>query len=138
MLKKLLNIIKIKYTRLVVKRQWKVGNRISFNCQYLTPDENKLVQLIKQKSKDESVEVLIAPLSEKRYIIDKSNHIYIIMDCCDFTVLSENSKLRYHLPVIVSDFIWEFVDRQIEKKRIKLEDEINNMIGISLDNLLIK
>ena len=131
-------IFRIRFARNKIKYLWKHQKRISLTDERISNEEHMLIKLIKSKAVTPSTQILIAPLSNKRYIIDKENKLYIIMEHTSFTVISESSKLRYYLNQNVSDYLWRFVDNEVEKKRMLLEREIESMVSISLCTLLEK
>lgn len=130
--------IKIMFERIKINYLWKTQKRISLKDERIPNEEHLVIKLIKRAAINSGSEILTAPISNKRYIIDKENSIYIIMDGNSFSIISKTSKLRYYLNPSIGEFLWNFVDKEIEKKRSVLEKEINEIVTVNLDDILNK
>ena len=129
---------KRQYDRMKINYLWKTQKRISLKDDRLSEEEHVLIKLIKKISVNPSTQILTAPVSNKRYIIDKDNVVFIIMEHNAFTIISDTSKLRFYLNSNISEYIWNFIDKEIEKRRKILENEIHETVSISLDKILKK
>ena len=130
--------IKIMFERIKINYLWKTQKRISLKDERISNEEHLVIKLVKKAAINSGSEILTAPISNKRYIIDKENSIYIIMDGNSFSIISKTSKLRYYLNPSIGEFLWNFVDKEIEKKRSVLEKEINEIVTVNLDDILNK
>jgi hypothetical protein len=88
----------------------------------------------------ENTKFAIAPLSEKRYIINESLGMFIVLEPDMRTV--ELTNHVYHYTVKMSDKTFKSIantfDKKVEGIRVKYESEIHNQIQHSLHNVLEK
>lgn len=126
---------KIKLQRIYIKYLWDRGKRFPLKNK-LTNDENKFISIIKKNSILEDVEILSDVIMNKRYIVNRNSNIYIIMDNVKIILVSKNIKMSYYFDYDIINHIWDFTSRQITKKRNKLEKEIEEIVDVSLDNIL--
>lgn len=88
----------------------------------------------------EDTKFAIAPLSEKRYIINESLGMFIVLEPDMRTV--ELTNHVYHYTVKMSDKTFRSIantfDTKVEGIRIKYEQEIHTQIQHSLHNVLQK
>lgn len=88
----------------------------------------------------EDTKFAIAPLSEKRYIINESLGMFIVLEP-DLRTMELTNHV-YHYTVKMSDRTFRSIannfDNKVEKIRAKYESEIHNQIQHSLHNVLEK
>lgn len=101
-----------------------------------TSYEKTCFQICLKVIKHPETKFMIAPMSNKRYIENKSMDIFITMN--DGVVDLTNHV--YHYNVKLSKRDWERVsfifDNETEKRRLNYEDLINSQIKNSLHNVL--
>ena len=102
-------------------------------------EEKYCIDICKKLIQYSSSKLTIAPLSNKRYIKNDSNDMFIVIQdrtislinhVYSYNVYIENDKLYYE---ILTHF-----DSELEKRRIELEDEIRSNIKHSLKSILEK
>ena len=98
--------------------------------------EKTCFQICLKAIKHPDTKFMIAPMSNKRYIENKTMDIFITM----FDNRVDLTNHIYHYNVKLSNRDWERItyvfDNETEKRRIDYEDTINSQIKNSLHNVL--
>ena len=129
--------LKYKFKRFIVKYKLFEGHLLKENFEY-TGYERICSAIVRKTINHVDTKYTIAPLSNKRYLINKTLDIFIIM---------EDSKVEitnhvYHYDVVVGDRNWErlskMYDGKVETIRQEYEDQIMSQIEHSLENIIKK
>jgi hypothetical protein len=98
--------------------------------------EKTCFQICLKAIKHPDTKFMIAPMSNKRYIENKTMDLFITM----FDNRIDLTNHIYHYDVKLSNRDWERIifvfDSETEKRRIDYEDTINSQIKNSLHNVL--
>jgi len=105
------------------------------------PKEEELycIEICKKLIPNRDSKLTIAPLSNKRYIKNDNNEMFIVIQ--DRTISLINHVYSYNV-FIENDKLWSDIiscfDNELEKRRVELEDEIKSNIKHSLKSILDK
>ena len=102
-------------------------------------EEKYCIDICKKLIQYSSSKLTIAPLSNKRYIKNDSNDMFIVIQ--DRTISLINHVYSYNVYIendkLYNEILTHF-DSELEKRRIELEDEIRSNIKHSLKSILEK
>jgi ferric iron reductase protein FhuF len=117
-------------------RKWNRNHKVFKAPEIVNGYENISCAIVRKMISHPDSKFTIAPLSEKRYIVNKTVDIFVIIE--DGKV--EITNHIYHYDVKFSNRDWERItyvfDNETEKRRIDYEDIINSQIKNSLHNVL--
>ena len=86
----------------------------------------------------ENSTLMSTPISNKKYIRNDENDIFVILDSNHVQVINH----IYSYNVLLSDKSWDFLtsyfNNEVERRRIEFEKEITSNIQHSLKNILTK
>jgi hypothetical protein len=127
-----------KLKRKIQKKYISLVRTLQYQNNQKTIYESECISICKKLiNKDGSV-LLTTPISNKKYIRNEENDIFVILDSNNVQVI--NHIYSYH--VILSDKSWEFLtshfNNEVERRRIEFEREITSNIQHSLKNILTK
>jgi hypothetical protein len=98
--------------------------------------EIECISICKKLIKMEDSILLMAPLTEKRYVKNESKGIHIIMEKYNVQIINH----IYSYSITLGDKSWgklvDFYNQEIEKRRDQFESEIRSNIKHSLKNIL--
>lgn len=88
-------------------------------------------------NKEESI-LMAAPISNKKFIKNEENDIYVILDSYNVQVINHIYSYNVYLSEKSWDYLISYFNNEIEKRRMEFEKEITSNIKHSLQNILIK
>lgn len=111
-----------------------------FDPKPIIPEEEKItIEICKKLLEDESSSLFLAPSSNKRFVVNKSRDIFIVIH--EHTINLINHVYSYSIYVSDSQSYVDVVnkfDKVLDDERLKLEEEIKNNIQHSLSSILNK
>lgn len=81
---------------------------------------------------------MAAPISNKKFIKNEENDIYVILDSYNVQVINHIYSYNVYLSEKSWDYLISYFNNEIEKRRMEFEKEITSNIKHSLQNILIK
>lgn len=84
--------------------------------------------------KDDTI-LLISPITNKRYIRSEDEQLFIIIDDIEFTIVNHTYSYNIKLEPKAAKRISTIFDNEVEKRRIKMENEIRSNVKHSLSNI---
>jgi hypothetical protein len=127
-----------KLKRRIQKKYISVFRLFQFQNNQKTIYESECISICKKLiNKDGSI-LLTTPISNKKYIRNEENDIFVILDSNNVQVINH----IYSYNVLLSDKSWDFLtsyfNNEVERRRIEFEREITSNIQHSLKNILTK
>lgn len=124
--------------RLVLKTRIFYRKRFSRNVKNYTSNEIKSSAIFRKMVNHPNSNLLIAPLSQKRYIKNKKLGIFIILS--DFRLNITNHVYNYDIDINwdLSKKLQKLFDERVETSRVLLESEMQGQIQHSLLKILDK
>lgn len=127
-----------KLKRKIQKKYISLVRSIQFQNNQKTIYEAECISICKKLiNKDDSI-LLTTPISNKKYIRNEENDIFVILDSNNVQVINH----IYSYNVLLSDKSWDFLtsyfNNEVERRRIEFEREITSNIQHSLKNILTK
>ena len=112
--------------------------RDKFNPKPIISDEERYATSIAKNliSLDDSI-LYLAPISNKRFIRNDKNNIYVVIDVRNILII--NHTYSYSVYIESDDLYFQVVEcfnQTMEKKRLEFEKEIKKNIQHSLKNIL--
>jgi hypothetical protein len=96
-------------------------------------------EICKKLISDQNSKLTISPLSNKRYIKNDEQKMFVVIENRVITII--NHVYRYNVYFERDEYytqIVQMIDNEVEKKRIELEEEIKSNIEFSLKKILNK
>lgn len=103
----------------------------------ITEEERFCYEICKKLIINSESKLTIAPVSNKRYIKNDENQMFIVI--CNGTIMLINHVYSYSVYCDFDDNYNELIrlfDNEVEKRRIELENEIKSNIQHSLKKIL--
>lgn len=127
-----------KLKRKIQKKYISLVRALQYQNNQKTIYEYECISICKKLiNKDDSI-LLTTPISNKKYIRNEENDIFVILDSNNVQVINH----IYSYNVLLSDKSWEFLtshfNNEVERRRIEFEREITSNIQHSLKNILTK
>jgi hypothetical protein len=88
-------------------------------------------------NKEESI-LMSTPISNKKYIRNEENDIFVILDSYNVQVINHIYSYNVYLSEKSWDYLINYFNQEIESRREDFEKEITSNIKHSLQNILIK
>jgi hypothetical protein len=88
-------------------------------------------------NKEESI-LMSTPISNKKYIRNEENDIFVILDSYNVQVINHIYSYNVYLSEKSWDYLINYFNQEIERRREVFEKEITSNIKHSLQNILIK
>ena len=127
--------------RLKRKIQKKYINLIrltQFQNNVVSEYEKDCILICKKLIKKEESILMSAPISNKKYIKNDENDIFVILDSYNVQVINHIYSYNVYLSEKSWDYLISYFNNEIEKRREEFEKEITSNIKHSLQNILIK
>jgi hypothetical protein len=122
----------IKYK--LAKKKWQFKNKLK---KPYIPNETELnvIYIVSSLIKDEKSTMLIAPISGKKYIQNKSRNMFIILNDLEITISNNVAMYYYNLKVdlSVSNKLSRHFNNVLESRRAKMETETVAGVTSNLD-----
>ena len=120
-------------------QKWFISTvRIATPRQQKSQYERDCISICKKLILKEDTILLLTPISNKRYIRNEENHIFVILENHAVKVINH----IYSYTVILDTNSWlnvvSIFDNEVEKRRDEFEKEITSNIKHSLKNILTK
>ena len=124
-----------KFRRLVQK--WYISLvRMSTPSHHKSEYERDAIAICKKLIQKEETILLLTPISNKRYIRNEEQDIFVILESNSIKVINH----VYSYVIFLEDKSWEHIklyfDTEVEKRREEFEIEITSNIKHSLQNIL--
>ena len=127
--------LKYKFKRFIVK--YKLFEKSIFKDPFeYTGYETICVAIVRKTINHKDTKYTIAPLSNKRYLVNKTIDIFVILE--DSKVEITNHVFNYNIRLSQRDWqrIVYIFDTETEKRRTEMEQEVNSQIKNSLYTVL--
>jgi hypothetical protein len=127
-----------KLKRKVQKKYISLARTVQFQNNQKTIYESECISICKKLIIKENSTLMSTPISNKKYIRNDENDIFVILDSNHVQVINH----IYSYNVLLSDKSWDFLtsyfNNEVERRRIEFEKEITSNIQHSLKNILTK
>lgn len=116
------------------KKKWQFKNKLK---KPYVPSETelKVIYIVSSLIKDEKSIMLMAPISGKKYIQNKSRNMFIILNDVEITISNNVAMYYYNLEVdlSVSKKISRHFNNVLESRRITMEHDTVSGVSSNLD-----
>jgi len=116
------------------KKKWQFKNKLK---KPYVPSETelKIIYIVSSLIKDEKSIMLMAPISGKKYIQNKSRNMFIILNDVEITISNNVAMYYYNLEVdlSVSKKLSRHFNNVLESRRITMEHDTVSGVSSNLD-----
>lgn len=116
------------------KKKWQFKNKLK---KPYVPSETelKVIYIVSSLIKDEKSIMLMAPISGKKYIQNKSRNMFIILNDVEITISNNVAMYYYNLEVdlSVSKKLSRHFNNVLESRRITMEHDTVSGVSSNLD-----
>lgn len=127
-----------KQKRKIQKHYISVIRKFQFQNNQKSVYEVDCISICKKLINKEDSVLMTTPISNKKYIRNEENDIFVILDSNNVQVINH----IYSYNVLLSDKSWDFLtsyfNNEVERRRLLFEKEITSNIQHSLQNILTK
>lgn len=83
----------------------------------------------------EDTELLMSPISKKRYIHSNDKQVFIIIEYRQITIVNHNYSYTIDMTIKSFDRLSHMFDNEVERRRQLMEEEIRSNVKHSLTNI---
>lgn len=118
----------------LAKKKWQFKNKLK---KPYVPNETelKVIYIVSSLIKDEKSIMLMAPISGKKYIQNKSRNMFIILNDVEITISNNVAMYYYNLEVdlSVSKKLSRHFNNVLESRRLTMEHDTVSGVSSNLD-----
>jgi len=127
-----------KLKRKVQKKYISLIRLTQFQNNVVSEYEKDCISICKKLiNKEESI-LMSTPISNKKYIRNEENDIFVILDSYNVQVINHIYSYNVYLSEKSWDYLINYFNQEIESRREEFEKEITSNIKHSLQNILVK
>ncbi len=118
----------------LAKKKWQFKNKLK--KPYIPSEtELKVIYIVSSLIKDEKSIMLMAPISGKKYIQNKSRNMFIILNDVEITISNNVAMYYYNLEVdlSVSKKLSRHFNNVLESRRLTMEHDTVSGVSSNLD-----
>lgn len=105
--------------------------------QQTKPEEIYAIEIAKKLTSHPDSELYIAPISNKRYIKNDSKQMFLVQEGANLTIVNHVYSYSVFIEDIkIFDEFLSLFNQILENKRLKIEEEMNKNITISLKTIM--